>query len=430
MTELIEKDGLKVILTAVIHELQGILAPGVKLTRMPDGSLVSNGNARHLLRSFIRGGSFEKVLRTMVVEACEKTETLGPGSTWSFINVLQSLVNGSALSPSLKDALGKISSSSRPIRRSSVDAIIRRHVPDVADVILESMDLAGSECKIFVEASPTHQTMVERIEGHTFRCEPDPLLFSSGRWTAYDVKCLIVDGVIERVSEIDSLLQRSHADKRPLIIFARGFDRDVISTLHTNHVRRTLNVMPVNVRFDLETVNVLSDIATVIGGDVVSSLKGELISTTSYDSLRTARSVTCQGQSATLTCDKAPSVAVHLDSLIQKRRNETIPAIKQILDQRIRSLSSSSVVIRVDASGSNGSRLMHEIDEGLRLLRSLLIHGIVTFDVLGPNLEFLAPIVGPECSTIGLKASLQVALSLFSALSSVKLGVSVENPSL
>lgn len=419
MVQLKTRDEIDGALRAVIEDMSRLLGPGLKIARMPDGSLMTSTGSRHLTQVLSRGGDIDKIVRTMVIDACSRAETQAPGCSRTFIKLLELLVNGRTLGFKQQDLIQM----SRPATMQTLERMVHDSVPDVADMLIEAIRLAGGECKIFIEPSVTRQPSVELTRGYTFRCSPDPQFFRDGKWTAFDVKCVVIDGIIDKVSEIDSLLQRCNDERRTMAIFARGFDRDVLSTLRVNHARKTLNVIPIIVEFDLETVNVLLDIATAIGSDVVSSLKGELISTIKFDEVKTVRSIVCMGRSATIGCQGA-SVEAHVKNLLQKRRDETLPAVKQIIDQRLKSLSPSSVTIKVDDSGPGGGRTMHDLDMGLRMVRSVLMHGVLRReDLERAGIGAMADAMGDECPTSWVIASLQVGLSLISTLSTVTLSV-------
>lgn len=425
MTEIFEQEKLKEIISSAISDLARLTASGLKVVRMPDGSVITTGSSHQLIKLFITGGSVDKVIRSMIVDACNKVEAAAPGSSQLFLRLLKASFETGSVQHGA--SVASISKLSKPPSLASLEKIMRCMLPNVTDIILEAMKLAGSECKIFVEPSATRQTVIERLVGFNFRCDPDPSFFKLGKWVAYDVKCLVVDGIIENVSEMDGLLRRCNEDKRPMAIFARGFSKEVLATLRTNHVRKTLNVIPIRIEFDLETVNVLLDVATVLGCDVISSLKGELISTARFDDLVQAKSITCSGK-ATNIVNVGPSIDAHIKNLIKKRQSEQIPAMKRILDARLRSLSSSSVVIRIDNSGPDGSILTHELDEGLKLLRCLLINGVILHDDmkgLEPDDYVLQVIkdMGDVYPAAWLTMTLPVVDSLVQSLRSIKVAI-------
>ena len=55
---------------------------------------------------------------------------------------------------------------------------------------------------------------------------------------------VFVDGKIEKVSEIDSLLRSSHENGQTILLMARDFSPDVVSTLNHNYKSKKLKVLP------------------------------------------------------------------------------------------------------------------------------------------------------------------------------------------
>jgi chaperonin GroEL (HSP60 family) len=314
-------------------------------------------------------------------------------------------------------------SNSRNASWESIRDCLKSSIPDSYEIVTEALELAGSECKIFVERR-ANSASVERLEGHAFDVNPHPQFLTSGKWSALNAKLLLIDGVIESVSEIDSILRDSNMSKQAVVLVARGFNNDVLSTLYVNHARKTLNVLPVIAAFDIETANVLLDIAIVAGCNVVSSLKGELISTQKFDSLMTVNDVICTGTSLTFnqTIDTHHAINAHVRSLIERRNKEKIAIVKQTLDKRLRSLSGSSVVIRFNDSGPHGAKVLNDIDCGLKITKNILKYGVLddhTFS--GMNEHLARDVIKGSCPTFTLAAGLKFALKTFESITSAGL---------
>lgn len=360
-----------------VKQLFELTKQGTCILRMPDGSLVSTTDFQQALNKFFLQNN-ENAILSILKQSCKSSEKVCMNSSQLMISFLEFLLENSYSDEEIKVILNKITEYSTRASETSVTQILGLTNPDVSDLINETLNLAGGECKIFIEPSTTNDVIIERKYGHTFIVQPNPLFLSAGKWSALNVKCLIVDGLIEKVSEIDHLLTACHHDKTPMILFARGYSDEVISTLHVNFVKKKLNVIPVTVEFDLETVNVLVDIATVAGSDVVSSLKGELISMVKYVDLPVIENVNCMGSNVMLKTPIKQGLNIHLRNLIQKRNNESLMGVQKILDNRIRSLSSSSVILKVSNYGTEGSVLMNQIDSSLKIVRNVLQYGTIT----------------------------------------------------
>ena len=191
------------------------------------------------------------------------------------------------------DAKKEINNLSKRSHRISYDEslrIIKSLSRDkiVHSLLHEALVMAGSGGKILVDLTPCDDTVVSSFVGYKFSISPHHLFSLATKnqtWHRQNVVCLMIDGFVEKMSEIERIIQPLAENKTPGILFARGFDDEVVSTLAVNFLRKSLDVVPMIVPFDETGINMLNDIAVVVGGDVVSSLKGELISQKSKDDM-------------------------------------------------------------------------------------------------------------------------------------------------
>lgn len=248
--------------------------------------------------------------------------------------------------------------------------------PAVSDMVKTALDLVGFGGKIVIEESITHRSSVELVQGYTFAVGP---AISMESQRLLKPRVAAIDGFVETVSEIHTLLEDVSECKEPLLLFTRGMADDVKSTLHVNKLRGTLLVVPVIVPFDLEGMNTLVDIATVSGGDVVSSNKGELMT-----SLRLKQFP--KVQLADVYSDRiliknrstSKRVAAHLSSVKSKRDSAEDDSIARLYDRRIRSLSAKHAIIRLP-KGNEYVLNSQAIDHFLRAYSSLVRKGTVQY---------------------------------------------------
>jgi chaperonin GroEL len=290
------------------------------------------------------------------------------------------------------------------------------------ELLTTILKVAGPSGRVYLEPSYGPSSVVERVIGNSFKLEPCVSIMQGGQWRRDYVKCAIIDGIIESVSEIDKLLTACHESRQPTVIFARGFDNDVISTLVVNRARGALDVMAVTAPYDLELINVLNDVAVVCGGDPVSALKGDLISSAKFEELPTVQSVHCTNGFVTIRNDiTRRNVELHSARLIQKMYESNIEDIGYLIDSRIRSLTSDYV--RALVSGSTHvtrQASMEKIDRALRTVKSARAAGVMTWgDIILP--ASLLAIREPEnlVSSMALVAGLQSSFRLTCQLLSI-----------
>ncbi len=222
--------------------------------------------------------------------------------------------------------------------------------------------------------------------------------------------------VIEKVSEIDNILNYCVKNKAPLVICARGFSYDVISTIVLNNQRGVLNVMCVGIPIEESNPNKLVDIAVCSGSDVVSSLKGELISSIMPEELTTVESFQASmGKIKIINGKQINSVRHHIDRLkVSREKNEND---LNYLDERIRSLTGRTVRIILPRKDEASNVLMTEkIDSSMRTMRSLIGFGKINLHALKANLRkeptFLSDSTLKKLSKIPVIPSSSLSLGL------------------
>lgn len=236
----------------------------------------------------------------------------------------------------------------------------------------EAVLLAGLRGRIIVEKTSSSVPSVELVNGYTFELKPLILLdlcFSRP-------KMVCIDGHIESVSEVHHLLEASADTKDPLVMFVRGASEDVKQTLRTNYDRGSLRVTAISVPFDLEGMNSLVDLSIVCGCDLVSSLKGDLISSIKYTELPTVEQFTSFRDKVFVFSTKTRrAVKGHVDTLRRRRELQSVDDVGHLLDKRIRSLTPNHVIVRLPDDREFVKR-SQAIDYSLRAIRSAIDHGL------------------------------------------------------
>jgi len=241
------------------------------------------------------------------------------------------------------------------------------------DVLNTALELAGYGGKISVEKSSSASSSVEVTRGYNFQIAPCWDL----TMIATTPKVAIIDGYVEKVSELHHLLEAASASKEPLVIFGRGYHDDVINTLRVNFTRGTLIAVPILVNFDLDGINTLNDIAVVCGSDVVSSNKGDLISSIDYVGLKRVDRVTIRRD--VVSIDNASTrreVNIHRSNLLKKRAESPAFDVSKLIDKRIRSLNGRQVIVRLPDDKHYLYR-SRKIDVALRTMKIIVDHGII-----------------------------------------------------
>jgi hypothetical protein len=142
----------------------------------------------------------------------------------------------------------------------------------------------------------------------------------------------------------------------------------------------------------MKGINMMNDIAAVCDSDVVSALKGELISHVVWDDIPTVDSVILDDKSISVTNKKSKTrVRRHIKNLIKKRdanssltRSEETKT-SELIDERLSRLNTLTSILSINA---NDLKISHgiELDKiavGLRLVKEISRFGIISLDGLG-----------------------------------------------
>lgn len=264
------------------------------------------------------------------------------------------------------------------------------HDPVLADAIWEAVNIAGLEGKIYIENGKQNNYLIEQKLGYSFKVNPYRFfLRNNDIWETKDCKVLLIDGVIEDVSEIEHILVKSCETKIPLMIIAQGFSEEIVATLKANQERNNFESIAVRVMPDLESINIISDIAKCCNTTPITSLKGDRLCFVNYDDIPVVDKVRCNRSGLVIENKNSGSaVAAQLRYLIDKRQTESVEDIVNLLDKRIRSLVSNTVIIHLpNIAAFNIDDQRVKIDNALRAVKSVLNHGIINLDLLLSHME-------------------------------------------
>lgn len=278
------------------------------------------------------------------------------------------------------------------IRRISEDK-------ELCEAILHAITVCGLEGKIHIEDSSSNSYIVEQKSGYFFSAVKPFKFFipQSGVWEAANPKVMLVDGVLEQVSEIDKILNGALETNIPVLLLAHGFSEEVISTIKVNVDHGKFNIMPVRLTTELDSLNVLNDIAVVCGAEVISTLKGDLVYLKSFDSLPIVEKIKLTPRELNIENAKTRrGVSNQIRMLLEKRRDQQgVADLSDLADKRIQGLLAASVALRLpNMTAAKRESTKVRIDVALRHAKTLLTHGTIDFgDMLNfgyaSNEEFL-----------------------------------------
>lgn len=267
----------------------------------------------------------------------------------------------------------RILSKSDLIRSLMMSGISKKNISLLNSVI----EHASSTTKISLKRSTTNYSYIEITNGYTF--DVSCMIPITSRVDLKNPKTVIVDGYIENISEIHHLLEDLSEKKEPCLLFCRGMSNDVLNTIKVNNDRKTIILYPVQIPYDIENVNSLVDIAVISDTDVISSLKGDLISSIKFSNLSSLESCSIFKNKIILhNKNSRDRVANHINQLKIKIKERE--EISDILSKRVKSLSSSCIEISL-SNDINFYSNSQQIDEGIRIISSVMNNSYIVDEI-------------------------------------------------
>lgn len=253
--------------------------------------------------------------------------------------------------------------------RRDIDNSLRnsKYSKKITDILLYILNSCEENTKVTIKKSTSHNTFIEETEGYSFQVNH---LLKTIYSSFVDARIACIDGYIENVTELHRLLTDLSESKTACLIFCRGMSDDVLHTIKVNNDRQTILVIPFVVPFDVENVNTIVDIAVVSGTDVLSSNKGDLISSLDIKKTGKVERVDVHNNVVSISNTSTRSrVIEHIENL--KNTLEERREIEEILSKRLRSLTSSCIDVHLpdDIRFFSDSQ---QLDEGIRTITSCI----------------------------------------------------------
>ena len=228
---------------------------------------------------------------------------------------------------------------------------------EIGQLIADAMEKVTSDGVITVEESKTAETYSEVVEG---------MMFDRGYITPYmatdtdkmvaeldDPYILITDKKISNIQEILPLLEQIVQSGKKLLIIAEDVEGEALTTLILNRLRGTFTCVAVKAPgFGDRRKEMLVDIATLTGGQVISEELGLELKDTQLSQLGHARQVKVDKEN-TIIVDGAGN-SEEIKARVSQIRNqiETTSSEfdKEKLQERLAKLAGGVAVIKVGAA--------------------------------------------------------------------------------
>jgi chaperonin GroEL len=197
-----------------------------------------------------------------------------------------------------------------------------------------------------------------------------------------DAVILITDKKIGSVQEILPLLEKVvQSGKKELVIIAEDIEGDALSTFIVNKLRGTFSVLAIKAPgFGDRKKDMLADIATVVGGQIISNELGMTFENATLAMLGKASRVIATKDSTTIVGGKGKKtdIAVRTAQLMAQAENTDSKFDKEKFMERAAKLSGGVAVISVGAATETEMKyLKDKIDDAVKATKASIEEGIV-----------------------------------------------------
>ncbi len=228
---------------------------------------------------------------------------------------------------------------------------------EIGQLIADAMEKVTADGVITVEESKTAETYSEVVEG---------MMFDRGYVTPYmatdtdkmvaeldDPYILITDKKISNIQEILPLLEQIVQGGKKLLIIAEDIEGEALTTLILNRLRGTFVCVAVKAPgFGDRRKEMLVDIATLTGGQVISEEVGLDLKDTTIDQLGRARQVKVDKENTIIVDGAGDSAAIkgRVGQIRSQIETTTSEFDREKLQERLAKLAGGVAVIKVGAA--------------------------------------------------------------------------------
>ena len=276
-----------------------------------------------------------------------------------------------------------IGNDSRKIEQ--VASISANNDNNIGKLIAQAFGKVGKEGVITVEEAKGTDTTVEVVEGMQFdRGYISPYFVTNSEKMQAELEnpyILIYDKKISAMKDILHILEKVAQSGRPLLIIAEDLEGEALATLVVNKLRGTIKVAAVKAPgFGDRRKEMLTDIATLTEGIVISEELGHKLEAADLKSLGQASSVTIDKDNTTIVGGKGKKAVIleRVNQIKAQIENTTSDYDREKLQERLAKLAGGVAVLYIGAATEMEMKEKKDrVDDALHATRAAVEEGIV-----------------------------------------------------
>jgi len=381
---------------------------------------------------------FENMGAKLVVEVAQKTSDLaGDGTTTATVLAraiykegLRNIVAGSnptairrGIDKAVEAAVEKLQSMAKKVSKkeevANVGAISANNDHEIGGLLAEALERVGQDGVITVEEGKTADTTVEYVDGMQFDkgyISPYFITDSTNMTCDYEnAKVLIFEKKISNIASMVPILEKVGQSGAPLLIIAEDVDAEALTLLVVNRLRGTLNVCAVKAPgFGDRRKAMLSDIAVLTGGTLISEDLGIQLENVELNQLGTAKKLVVDKSSTTIVegSGTRKDIEARVDQLARQIEATDSDYDREKLMERKAKLAGGVAVISVGAeTEADMKQKKARVEDALHATRAAIEEGILP----GGGVALLRAKESVEAARKGAKGDEKIGVDIVAA---------------
>jgi chaperonin GroEL len=347
---------------------------------------------------------FENMGAQMVREVASKTsDVAGDGTTTATVLAQAIYREGSKLvaaghnpmelkrgiEAAVEAVVEKLNKLSKPTKDpkeiAQVGSISANGDETIGHIIAEAMEKVGKEGVITVEEAKGLETTLDVVEGMQFdRGYLSPYFITDPERMEVileDAYILISEKKISNMKDLLPVLEAIARQQKPLLILAEDVEGEALATLVVNKLRGTLQTAAVKAPgFGDRRKEMLKDIATLTGGQVISEELGIKLESVTITDLGRAKRISIDKENTTIVdgAGKKAEIKGRIETIRRQIEETTSDYDREKLQERLAKLVGGVAVVKVGAATEvEMKEKKARVEDALNATRAAVEEGIV-----------------------------------------------------
>ena len=255
----------------------------------------------------------------------------------------------------------------------------------IGTIVAEALDKVGNDGAITIEEGKTSETLVDIVEGMQFDrgfLSPHFVTDQQAQVVEFENPFVLINTEkITTVMDLAPIMEKAVQLARPLFIIAEDVEGEALSTLVVNKLRGILQVAAVKAPgFGDRRKEMLEDIATLTGGQVISEETGIRLENVVIGMLGAARRVVIDKDNTTIV--GGSGAKANVDGRVEQIRKQieetTSEYDREKLEERLAKLAGGVAVVNVGAATEvEMKEKKARFEDALAATRAAIEEGIV-----------------------------------------------------